>query len=192
MRETEIEGEAAELVEGCVDLMQKYSVSPDTGKLNAAWLRAQLRLYEEDQSDFGTGVRSAVRQSYDELKEKVPRDVCAFLNRLVRTWCIGEWDEDARPPTHTEANMYLVLANHFWFDSGRFSHLSIIEKLDEVYGFMVDKGYEKIPGVTATMGSRKRRQMRDRFVRKYIREHPEVKEELDHGGAGDVKNGVRR
>jgi len=181
MRETEAQDEADELVEECVDLMQKYTIGPTTGKLGTQWLKSHLRLYERDLDDFGAEVNYFVRHNYVELSEVMPRDVCSLLNRLVDAWCVGDWDESPHSPTGTETNLYLVLANHFWFDPKRFSHLAVIEKLEDVYGFMVDREYEKIPGVKATMGSKERRYLRDKWVRKYIREHPEVKE-MGHVG----------
>lgn len=175
MRTSETSAEVIALVEECVDIMQKYGIEPSKGELNGAWITKQLKLYDKDTLDFGKEVRQFVRQGYETLKASLPRDVCSLLKQLVDTWCIGSWDEGTRRPSRAEVNVYLALANHFETETGDFSHFSVVEQLEEVYKFMVDGGYENVPGVHAWMGGRERRKLRDKWVRKHLREHPELK-----------------
>lgn len=179
MRTAETSAEIDALIEECIDVIQRYDIELSKGELDSKWIQMQFKMYDRDTEDFGKGVRQFVRRGYKTLKTSVPRDVCDVMSQLVSEWCVGDWDEGTRTPSGVEANVYLVLANHFSLETGGFSHFSVIESLEEVYRFMVDGGYEKVPGVKAWMGSRERHKMRDAWVRRHLKEHPELKEDYN-------------
>lgn len=149
-----------------VALIQVHKITPTIGKLNRSWIDKQSEQALEDVDDMGGEARRSIRQAYDNRILIIPRDVCAFLYMLMR-----EWEE--RLPKQGEVFMYLTLANAFPISVKRFSHFTIIENLEQIYQYMVDKGYENVPGVRALSTSRERRLLLQKSVRRFIREHPE-------------------
>jgi len=184
-REKQVEADA--LLEDCAELLHKYGVLPSVGKLTPTWLKGQIAKYEGDWWDFGSEIRVYVRKNYKQFKEQLPRDVCSFLYELMHTWCIGTWEEDPRPPTRSETSVYLYLANHFWFESGRFSHVGVVEMLEEVYKFMVDRGGENIPGLSPLMSGKERRRLKDKYYRKWMRDNPDVVQRLREENINEIE-----
>ena len=156
--------------------MLKYQIEPTIGKYTRNWFNLQLKLYDKDIDDFGVESRRVVREIYEVLKKQLPRDVCSFLFSFVHKWCTGTEEVGLQKPQDKEIRMYLTLANGCQFNQGNFSHFIIIERLEEVYKFMVDNGDENIPDITADMGTKERVKVRNKYIRRYLREHPEIKE----------------
>ena len=144
------------------------------------WFDRQNVLQDKDMEDLGVNERKYIRSCYEELVKEVPRCICKFLYDLI-TW----WQNEYNPSvvvTKEEKMMYITIAKEFPISDRQLrgmSHFTIVEYLEEAYKFMVDEGDEKIPGISVTMGARERRNVRQKWFARYLREHPEIKKEYE-------------
>jgi len=174
-----------------IRLMLKYKVKGTKRIYDYEWFKVHMDIFDNSYIPFyGRELKRAVREAYDngELTH-VPRDVCAFLASMVRTWDERRRErevrrrrsredvvfEDLRAP-EKEARMYLALANAFPINTGEFSHMAIMVELDRLHGFL--EKFKGVPGIRAKSHYRERMDLLRKAVWKWMREHPDEVERI--------------